>query len=981
MKIRGVFRRAACAGVFMAVACLWFPVLRAQEADEEQIDLELIAAEPAVPIPEDFTVRARIVTIIPDEPSLIAWRHGGEGVSGDRIKGVFVRAETGKGPALGEADEEPTPASETLIPVGEWSEPMPVKEFGGRGGRRLVLTITAGTKGKRVSVSPLRFEGYSTGIEAEFEFRYKETIVKTVEVRSEDGNVFGLVIPLHLLSGATHPGSPEFVRQLTGLEDYELARRQPLEELPWARWPRPEQFLVVDSLNGFRPFNYHGTRYSSPSVVHEMCKTLRLLGVNGIRSPADFLLDEIEEQRGIAADFSRGTIVRGMGYPVPSAKRLSANQPAPEGAGCPYGADVEEATIRAVDDTLQHALHIKVDEVWVLTVDEIGAVVDRAPEGKGHFAVCPRCRKGFQEWLDDLGLTPEDFDRGSWDDIVPLNVWDREGERPWLADRGQALMAYYTRRFNCYASAKLFTPLRDAFAAANKRKQAAHTNPALRNSDAAHQPWVYSFALRGCTFLYGGHSLDFFNFYRYADNAFVYETSNRDPRVWSWDSYLCDVGRIVAPENGLKQGIYIKPHRGAVVQRALTAVSRGVTMLYWYNFGPEYAKGDSYSQRPEALALTSKAAALIGKTEGVLHGAQWAVPAEVGVVSPRSSEIWTGLGALPTGAEAHENAKWSYTALAHAHIPVDPLDEQMLAHSDISRYKVLYILGPQLRRDAAAKVAAWVHDGGVLYTSGYGLARDERNEPLESLLPVLGLDGRGEPEMWTMVEKYHATTLQDFETKKARTTEPPDVASLVAGGEYGVEVQPIIGREVLIPTAGTEVLARFGDGGAAMVRHSYGKGKVYVVGLWPALEYSAAVRRNDFDMTTDFDGALRRLIVGPALQAGVRPVVDASEATIEGVLLTNPRTGKRAVTLMNWGYKTVARETRQIVVRGKARESVKYIRGNAVAENVQVTIRGAGPVAKVTSAMLDRQLKTSTRGDTLNVTVPLLAEGDVLLLD
>ena len=184
-----------------------------------------------------------------------------------------------------------------------------------------------------------------------------------------------------------------------------------------------------------------------------------------------------------------------------------------------------------------------------------------------------------------------------------------------------------------------------------------------------------------------------------------------------------------------------------------------------------------------------------------------------------------------------------------------------------------------------------------------------------------------------------------------------------------------------MPAADSEVLAHFKDGGAAMVRHRFGKGEVYVVGLWPALEYSAAVRRDDFDMTTDFDVALRRLIVGPALQAGVMPVVDVSEANIEGVLLTNPKTGGRAVTLMNWGYTTVARETRRIVVRGKTRESVKFLRAIAAAENVRVAIRGAGPVAEVRSAMLDARLKFSTRGDTIFVTVPSLAEGDVLLLD
>ena len=103
--------------------------------------------------------------------------------------------------------------------------------------------------------------------------------------------------------------------------------------------------FVIDNVNGYRPFNYHGTRFSSHRLVYEMCETLRLLGVNGLRSPAEFLLDDVTNRKGVAAGFSRGILTRGMGYPVPSAKHLRANQVAPEGAGCPYGPGLEERTV------------------------------------------------------------------------------------------------------------------------------------------------------------------------------------------------------------------------------------------------------------------------------------------------------------------------------------------------------------------------------------------------------------------------------------------------------------------------------------------------------------------------------------------------------------------------------------------------------------------------------------------------------------
>ncbi len=73
----------------------------------------------------------------------------------------------------------------------------------------------------------------------------------------------------------------------------------------------------------------------------------------------------------------------------------------------------------------------------------------------------------------------------------------------------------------------------------------------------------------GNTFLMGGHSLDFFDFYRHADNAMVYETSNRDARVWSWDSYLCDVGRILTAKlQDRVRRLREAPSRGADPARA-----------------------------------------------------------------------------------------------------------------------------------------------------------------------------------------------------------------------------------------------------------------------------------------------------------------------------------------------------------------------------------------------------------------------------
>ncbi len=759
----------------------------------------------------------------------------------------------------------------------------------------------------------------------------------------------GIVIPHYRLAGGKEPTDPDFINELTGILEYATRRAEKLEQLPWADWPVPKKYAVINNVGGYGEGSGYGVRHTNKAVVEAECRSLRQLGVNGFRAGPAFLIEMVRQRKGYAKDFHRGAIIHIMGYPVPSYR---ADRPVPPGAGCPFHEGVAERTKAGVEQSLTQALNTHADEVWCLTVDEIGTVIDRSPEKKEHVNVCPLCAEGYRQYLKGLGVTPQELGKESWDEVKPF--WGGPPDN-W----------FYTRMFNNHISAMMFTPLKDAFDAANERKRKARER-GEEDTPEAMQPWIYSYALRGNTFLMKGHSLEFFDFYRLADNGFVYETSNRGAQIWGWDSYLCDVGRVVSAKMNKRFGIYVKPHRGAPIQRALSALSRNCKMLYWYTYGPDYKKGDSFSQNWDVLKLTSKGAHLIGKAEDVLYGSSWMVPAEVAVVKPRASEI---LGS----DEAWENAKWVYTALQHAHIPVDPLDATMLATEDLSRYKVIYISGSYLRREAAGKVAEWVKNGGTLYTSGSGLVFDQTSRPLEAMQPVLGLQERAEPEFWYRVNRYGASALASYSDQRRAVAPVPEGAKIIGERPFTGTFMPVIGREVLKPAAGTEVLAKFADGGAAATRHTYGKGQAYVVGFFPGLEYSAPVRTGTFNMVRDFDAGRRSFITAPAL-ARVKPVVDASEPCVEGLLLKNDETGKRAVTLMNWAYQVTA-------IRKRPSGRTRPVIGIVPLKDLKVSIRGAGPVSKVTSAMLDRTLEMETNGDVLTVTVPMLEEGDVLLLE
>jgi hypothetical protein len=113
-------------------------------------------------------------------------------------------------------------------------------------------------------------------------------------------------------------------------------------------------------------------------------------------------------------------------------------------------------------------------------------------------------------------------------------------------------------------------------------------------------------------------------------------------------------------------------------------------------------------------------------------------------------------------------------------------------------------------------------------------------------------------------------------------------------------------------------------------------------------------------MSKDFDAVRRGFVTLPL--GGVKPVVDASQPLIEGLMLQSG--AKKAVTLMNWAYRHA----------GKKSTVVPF-------KDVTALLRGAGEVKRVLSTALDQELKIERTAEGLLVLLPLIEEGDVLRLE
>ena len=169
-----------------------------------------------------------------------------------------------------------------------------------------------------------------------------------------------------------------------------------------------------------------------------------------------------------------------------------------------------------------------------------------------------------------------------------------------------------------------------------------------------------------------------------------------------------------------------------------------------------------------------------------------------------------------------------------------------------------------------------------------------------------------------------------------------------AAGLFTGSFTPKHGREVLEPLAGAEVLARFKDGKPAAIRNRCGEGEAYLIGVNAGAEYRGDPGRLTY-------------VSAPALKR-VTPPLDISQPTVEGILIRNLKTGKRAIVLINWSYAATA--------------------GPGFADT-KVAIRRPGDLAPDTafSVALAREIPLARPAGALELTIPDLREVDILLLE
>jgi hypothetical protein len=307
-----------------------------------------------------------------------------------------------------------------------------------------------------------------------------------------------------------------------------------------------------------------------------------------------------------------------------------------------------------------------------------------------------------------------------------------------------------------------------------------------------------------------------------------------------------------------------------------TLAAGGVRDIECYDYGPWYAGIDSWGQRFDLYPAIRQCQFELGAIDSLLQGTVRR-QANLAILYNRTDSIWAG-----RDNSGSMNGSFTHWALAHAGHDADFLAEEDVEAGELSRYKVLYLDGVHLRRQAAETIARWVETGGVLFASAGAASRDPYNRPLDLLEKVFGARSlefqrkasAGRP-------KYELRTLKGLERL---TSSSP--------GAPAVSLDQLCWQERLEPLAGAAVVLVDRRGLPAGTMNKFGRGTAIRVAALPGISYAHEASQAPYDpdsyLPQTFRVELRDFIAWPARLAGVVPVAVAQAPIAEIVRYDGP---------------------------------------------------------------------------------------------
>jgi hypothetical protein len=493
------------------------------------------------------------------------------------------------------------------------------------------------------------------------------------------------------------------------------------------------------------------------------------------------------------------------------------------------------------------------------------------PSGQpyAHYQSCEFCKNKFREDLRAVGLTPQRLGVASWNEVVPVLPEDAE-KHPELF--------YYTGLFRLQSFADL---LKAAVTAKNKfmpKKVASYVNysPPLSVDLTWTQRGNDLFMTQRNGALELGWTEDWLGY-------------GASPQQMS--PIYAQLRAAGAPTNEPLGGYMVAVSGNADMLRMkyYEMIAGGLRHVNVYAYGPYYATVDSWGAKYDIFPTIANVQRELAKIDEPLFGTK-RHKTDIAILYNRTAGIW-----MRNSSSSEQDARYIHWALAHAGYDADFIPEEDIMTGKLTNYKVLYMNGVQIRRDAAQKIADWTQRGGVLFGSAGAGTHDEFNRPLTTLETVFGAKSENLTlENDALRPKYELRTLPILDV----------LSSIPSSGAPQVSFNQLSYRETLVPAADTKVVLQNKAGAAAGVLHAFGKGQAIRLAASPGLTYvNDAIRDKTYDAETylpkNYNPALRDFLAWPATLAKATRVAIASTPITEITRYDGQSNGKsRAVVFV-----------------------------------------------------------------------------------
>jgi hypothetical protein len=665
-------------------------------------------------------------------------------------------------------------------------------------------------------------------------------ILKTI-TEDTPGNILGLYLP----RSEAPPG--EFAAGFRPMFDNVKERNAHVRSLglPPARL---KQYYLLGQFGGFGRF------YTDPKILETEVDTAAQIGFSALCGLSG-------DYRAVAA---RAGIRRSF-----SLCRVQGDMPV-DAEGTLYSRSdrskvilrwdlIERNLVRGVSETLAALRREDPGQIPLIELidigDEIGGFKFAGPEYKAE----------FHRYLQERGLTPADFGKPGWEDVVPVLAEGLEAaNRP--KDRRDAAACrhfYWSLKFWSWCTARCYR-----FVTAELEKQL----PGVPTRVNFGQTWYNAGTDRRGT--------DFWEFARQRSVTSIVNEDwlNTSGRRWAGIqllAYQTDLNRSAAALRGLGVGAMVMPdsrNTDNIQLKMASAIGKGTKQLELFCYGPAFASNDSWSETLTMVEGVARFVRKLEKAEDVLYPGQ-PRPAQVAMIWSQSDEIWRD------SQDTLIDQMFVYLALLHDQIPVDFVDEAGIEEGRLAQYKVAYLCGRNLRRDAQRKLGEWVKEGGRLWLDGVAGAEDEYGQPCDLLDAVAGI--KRQTPVRSGLDNYRPESgLSD--QKPLDTIRIPSATEPVAA--IGTKV-PV----TIAPQSAATILSTFADKAPALVESRHGQGRCRYVATLPGLAYGQTAERVPGKIETGYREPHRKLITGFALESGIERPVTCSVPMVEADLLESDR--------------------------------------------------------------------------------------------